>query len=213
MRFQSRRLGMRARRILVRPVRGLRTAPFPGQGPRNGQDPRSCPALGHPSHSLSRTHGGRGRTRFSQTRFSCVHRPAPGRSAAAAARLLGASCVIVSDDYPDRRLDLVDNNVCETTDMSQDIPSPTRSRPSSASEKSIAASTTSAPKHGIGSESDDLQPAGALNDVPEATRAGGATASTAPTLWHRQRPNRKAASRSNSAGHGSSHRVCRRGRH
>lgn len=62
--------------------------------------------------------------------------PAPGRSAAAAARLLGASCVILGDYYPDRRLVLVNNGGCETVDMNQDIPSSTRSRTSSVSEKS-----------------------------------------------------------------------------
>lgn len=98
-----------------------------------------------------------------------------GRCGAAAARLLGASCIIVGDYYQDR-LDLVKNNGCETIDLSQDIPLPDQIEAILGErEVDCGVDYVGSEAHGIGSESNQPQPAGAINDVLEATRAGGAT--------------------------------------
>lgn len=98
-----------------------------------------------------------------------------GRCGAAAARLLGASCIIVGD-YRQDRLDLVKNNGCETIDLSKDIPLPDQIEAILGErEVDCAVDYVGSEAHGIGQQSNDLQPAAAINHVIEATRAGGAT--------------------------------------
>jgi glutathione-independent formaldehyde dehydrogenase len=98
-----------------------------------------------------------------------------GRCGAAAARLLGASCIIVGDYHQDR-LDLVKNNGCETIDLNQDIPL-TDQIEAILGEREVdcAVDYVGSEAHGIGAESGEAQPAGAINQVIDATRAGGAT--------------------------------------
>lgn len=98
-----------------------------------------------------------------------------GRCGAAAARLLGASCIIVGDYHQDR-LDLVKRNGCETIDLNQDIPLQDQIE-SILGEREVdcAVDYVGSEAHGIGNEADDLQPAAAINQVMDATRAGGAT--------------------------------------
>ena len=98
-----------------------------------------------------------------------------GRCAAASARLLGASCIIVGD-YDQDRLDLVRNNGCETIDLSLDVPLPDQIE-AILGEPAVdcAADYVGSEAHGVGAASHQHQPAGAINSVIEATRAGGAT--------------------------------------
>lgn len=98
-----------------------------------------------------------------------------GRCGAAAARLLGASCIIVGDYHQDR-LELVRSHGCETIDLSEDIPLPDQIEAIlGAREVDCAVDYVGSEAHGIGAESGDHQPARAINSVLEATRAGGAT--------------------------------------
>ncbi|OFJ54761.1 alcohol dehydrogenase catalytic domain-containing protein [Mycolicibacterium grossiae] len=98
-----------------------------------------------------------------------------GRCGAAAARLLGASCIIVGDYYQDR-LDLVKNNGCETIDLNKDVPLPDQIEAILGErEVDCAVDYVGSEAHGIGKEAEDLQPQAAINQVLEATRAGGAT--------------------------------------
>ncbi len=72
--------------------------------------------------------------------------------------------------------DLVKNNGCETIDLSQDIPLPDQIEAILGErEVDCGVDYVGSEAHGIGSESNQPQPAGAINDVLEATRAGGAT--------------------------------------
>ncbi|ROR53095.1 glutathione-independent formaldehyde dehydrogenase [Luteococcus japonicus] len=98
-----------------------------------------------------------------------------GRCGAAAARLLGASCIIVGDHDKDR-LELVKRNGCETIDLSQDIPL-TDQIEAILGEPMVdcAVDYVGTEAHGIGSQSGDMDPAHAINQVLDATRAGGAT--------------------------------------
>lgn len=98
-----------------------------------------------------------------------------GRCGAAAARLLGASCIIVGDYHRDR-LELLENNGCETIDLRENIPLADQIE-SILGEREVdcAVDYVGSEAHGIGTEADEPQPAGAINDVLEATRAGGAT--------------------------------------
>ena len=98
-----------------------------------------------------------------------------GRCGAAAARLLGASCIIVGDYYQDR-LDLMRNNGCETIDLSQDVPL-TDQIEAILGEPMVdcAVDYVGTEAHGIGREAEDMGPAHAINQVIDATRAGGAT--------------------------------------
>lgn len=98
-----------------------------------------------------------------------------GRCGAAAARLLGASCIIVGDYHQDR-LELVKNNGCETIDLNKDIPLQDQIEAILGErEVDCAVDYVGSEAHGIGAESGDPQPAGAINQVIDATRAGGAT--------------------------------------
>ncbi|KYH45384.1 alcohol dehydrogenase catalytic domain-containing protein [Branchiibius sp. NY16-3462-2] len=98
-----------------------------------------------------------------------------GRCGAAAARLLGASCIIVGD-YDQKRLDLVKRNGCETIDLSKDVPL-TDQIEAILGEPMVdsAVDYVGAEAHGIGSDADKLMPQAAINQVMDATRAGGAT--------------------------------------
>ena len=98
-----------------------------------------------------------------------------GRCGAAAARLLGASCIIVGDYHQDR-LDLVRNNGCETIDLGRDIPLPDQID-AILGEPAVdcAVDYVGSEAHGIGKEAGEPLPAAAINNVLEATRAGGAT--------------------------------------
>ncbi|MGW3301136.1 alcohol dehydrogenase catalytic domain-containing protein [Streptomyces rubiginosohelvolus] len=98
-----------------------------------------------------------------------------GRCGAAAARLLGASCVIVGDYHKDR-LKLVKDNGCETIDLSQDA-ALTEQIEAILGEPMVdcAVDYVGTEAHGIGSEAEDMDPAYAINQVMDATRAGGAT--------------------------------------
>ncbi|WP_413755571.1 alcohol dehydrogenase catalytic domain-containing protein [Streptomyces sp. MMBL 11-3] len=98
-----------------------------------------------------------------------------GRCAAAAARLLGASCIIVGDHDKDR-LELVKKNGCETIDLSQDA-ALTDQIEAILGEPMVdcAVDYVGAEAHGIGRRAEDMDPAHAINQVIDATRAGGAT--------------------------------------
>ena len=138
-----------------------------------------------------------------------------GRCGAAAARLLGASCIIVGDYYQDR-LDLVKNNGCETIDLNKDVPLPDQIEAILGErEVDCAVDYVGSEAHGIGKEAEDLQPQAAINQVLEATRAGGATGVIGvygPDPLAPTEAGKKALSRSTSARRGSSRRACRRGR-
>ncbi|MET8555571.1 alcohol dehydrogenase catalytic domain-containing protein [Streptomyces sp. NPDC004959] len=98
-----------------------------------------------------------------------------GRCGAAAARLLGASCIIVGD-YSKDRLELVEKNGCETIDLSQDA-ALTDQIEAILGEPMVdcAVDYVGSEAHGIGHESGNMDPAYAINQVVDATRAGGAT--------------------------------------
>ena len=98
-----------------------------------------------------------------------------GRCGAAAARLLGASCIIVGHYHQDR-LDLVKSNGCETIDLSQDIPL-TDQIEAILGEPMVdcAVDYVGTEAHGIGADAQSMDPANAINQVLDATRAGGAT--------------------------------------
>ncbi|MFF7385069.1 alcohol dehydrogenase catalytic domain-containing protein [Streptomyces griseoluteus] len=98
-----------------------------------------------------------------------------GRCGAAAARLLGASCIIVGDHDKDR-LELVKRNGCETIDLSQDA-ALTDQIEAILGEPMVdcAVDYVGTEAHGIGREVEDMDPAYAINQVIDATRAGGAT--------------------------------------
>lgn len=98
-----------------------------------------------------------------------------GRCGAAAARLLGASCIIVGDHDKDR-LALVKRNGCETIDLNEDVPLQDQI------EKILgepmvdcAVDYVGTEAHGIGKDADKEDPAYAINQVIDVTRAGGAT--------------------------------------
>lgn len=98
-----------------------------------------------------------------------------GRCGAAAARLLGASCIIVGDHDKDR-LALMKRNGCETIDLNEDVPLQDQI------EKILgepmvdcAVDYVGTEAHGIGKDADKEDPASAINQVLDVTRAGGAT--------------------------------------
>lgn len=98
-----------------------------------------------------------------------------GRCAAAAARLLGASCIIVGDQDASR-LELVRKHGCETIDLSvtenlQDAVNDILGEPM----VDCAVDCVGSEAHGLGSESDEMQPIAAVNQVLDITRPGGAT--------------------------------------
>ena len=98
-----------------------------------------------------------------------------GRCGAAAARLLGASYIIVGDHDKDR-LALMKRNGCETIDLNEDVPLQDQI------EKILgepmvdcAVDYVGTEAHGIGKDADKEDPAYAINQVIDVTRAGGAT--------------------------------------
>lgn len=98
-----------------------------------------------------------------------------GRCGAAAARLLGASCIIVGDHDKDR-LALMKRNGCETIDLNEDVLLQDQI------EKILgepmvdcAVDYVGTEAHGIGKDADKEDPAYAINQVIDVTRAGGAT--------------------------------------
>lgn len=98
-----------------------------------------------------------------------------GRCGAAAARLMGASCIIVGD-HNRERLELVRKLGCETIDLNEDVPL-TDQIEQILGEPMVdsAVDYVGSEAHGLGKESDDMDPAHAINQVMDATRAGGAT--------------------------------------
>lgn len=106
----------------------------------------------------------------------CIAGAGPvGRCGAAAARLLGASCIIVGDHDKDR-LALMKRNGCETIDLNEDVPLQDQI------EKILgepmvdcAVDYVGTEAHGIGKDADKEDPAYAINQVIDVTRAGGAT--------------------------------------
>lgn len=98
-----------------------------------------------------------------------------GRCGAAAARLLGASCIIVGDYHKDR-LDLMKQNGCETIDLNEDVPL-TDQIEAILGEPMVdcAVDYVGSEAHGIGRDANDMDPAHAINQVMDATRPGGAT--------------------------------------
>ncbi|MET9062926.1 alcohol dehydrogenase catalytic domain-containing protein [Streptomyces antibioticus] len=98
-----------------------------------------------------------------------------GRCGAAAARLLGASCIIVGDYHKDR-LELMRRNGCETIDLNQDA-ALTDQIEAILGEPTVdcAVDHVGTEAQGIGREAEDMNPAHAINQVIDATRAGGAT--------------------------------------
>ena len=98
-----------------------------------------------------------------------------GRCGAAAARLLGASCIIVGDHDKDR-LELVKRNGCETIDLNEDVPLQDQIE-NILGEPMVdcAVDYVGTEAHGIGKEANDEDPAHAINQVLDVTRAGGAT--------------------------------------
>ena len=98
-----------------------------------------------------------------------------GRCGAAAARLLGASCIIVGDHDP-KRLELVRKAGCETIDLSEDVPLTDQIEAVLGEPMVDCAVDYVGPEaHGLGKDAEQMQPAAAINQVIDATRAGGAT--------------------------------------
>ena len=98
-----------------------------------------------------------------------------GRCGAAAARLMGASCIIVGD-HDTKRLDLVRKAGCETIDLNQDVPL-TDQIEQILGEPMVDAAVdyVGSEAHGLGKDSRTMDPAAAINQVLDVTRAGGAT--------------------------------------
>lgn len=98
-----------------------------------------------------------------------------GRCGAAAARLLGASCIIVGDHDKDR-LALMKRNGCETIDLNEDVPLQDQiEKILSEPMVDCAVDYVGTEAHGIGKDADKEDPAYAINQVLDVTRAGGAT--------------------------------------
>lgn len=98
-----------------------------------------------------------------------------GRCGAAAARLLGASCIIVGDHDKDR-LALMKRNGCETIDLNEDVPLQDQiERILGEPMVDCAVDYVGTEAHGIGKDADKEDPAYAINQVIDVTRAGGAT--------------------------------------
>ncbi len=96
-----------------------------------------------------------------------------GRCAAASARLLGASCIIVGDRNQDR-LDLVKTAGYETIDLSKDTPLPDQIEVIFGErEVDCGVDCVGFEAHGFGSASDEEDPTAVLNGLFEIVRAGG----------------------------------------
>ena len=98
-----------------------------------------------------------------------------GRCGAAAARLRGASCLIVGDPDKDR-LALMKRNGCETIDLNEDVPLQDQiEKILGGPMVDCAVDYVGTEAHGIGKDADKEDPAYAINQVIDVTRAGGAT--------------------------------------
>lgn len=96
-----------------------------------------------------------------------------GRAAAAGARLLGASCIIVGDVNPER-LALVKNAGYEIADLSKKTPLPDLIEAIlGVREVDCGVDAVGFEAHGHGAESDTERPETVLNDLMEVVRAGG----------------------------------------
>ena len=96
-----------------------------------------------------------------------------GRAAAAGARLLGASCIIVGDVNP-QRLALVKSAGYEIADLSKKTPLPDLIEAIlGVREVDCGVDAVGFEAHGHGAESDTERPETVLNDLMEVVRAGG----------------------------------------
>lgn len=98
-----------------------------------------------------------------------------GRCGAAAARLLGASCIIVGDYYEDR-LELVRRNGCETINLSEvDSLNDAIEAILGTPYVDCAVDYVGNEAHGLGQEAEKTKSSYAINQVLDVTRPGGAT--------------------------------------
>lgn len=96
-----------------------------------------------------------------------------GRAAAAGARLLGASCIIVGDMKPER-LQLVKSAGYEVVDLAKTTPLPDQIEAIlGAREVDCGVDAVGFEAHGHGAESDEEKPEAVLNALMEIVRAGG----------------------------------------
>lgn len=98
-----------------------------------------------------------------------------GRAGAAAARLLGASCIIVSDINTER-LDLVKNAGYESIDLNKKTPLPDAIEAimgKGQREVDCGVDAVGFECHGHGAEADDEKPEQVLNDLMQVVKAGG----------------------------------------
>jgi glutathione-independent formaldehyde dehydrogenase len=96
-----------------------------------------------------------------------------GRAAAAGARLLGASCIIVGDMKAER-LQLVKSAGYEVVDLAKKIPLPDQIEAITGErEVDCGVDAVGFEAHGHGAESDEEMPEAVLNGLMEIVRAGG----------------------------------------
>jgi len=98
-----------------------------------------------------------------------------GRAAAAAARLLGASCIIVGDQK-DERLAVVKNAGYEIVDLKKRTPLPDQIEAIQGKGKrevDCGVDAVGFEAHGHGGEADEEQPEAVINALMEVVRAGG----------------------------------------
>jgi len=96
-----------------------------------------------------------------------------GRAAAAASRLLGASCIIVGD-VKKERLNLVKQAGYEVADLSKGTPLPDQIEAILGErEVDCGVDAVGFEAHGHGAEADEEQPEQVINDLMEVVRAGG----------------------------------------
>ncbi len=96
-----------------------------------------------------------------------------GRCAAASARLLGAACVIVGDQNPDR-LKLLSDGGFETVDLRETTPLPDQIE-AILGQREVDAGVDAVgyEAHGLGGEADSERPHAALNSLFDVVRASG----------------------------------------
>lgn len=97
-----------------------------------------------------------------------------GRCAAAGARLIGASCIIVADTNR-ARLDLVKNNGCEVVDLTNDTPVPDQIEAILGKrEVDCGVDCVGLEAHGNGPEANKEHSEAVINTLFQVVRAGGA---------------------------------------
>ncbi|TDY22238.1 glutathione-independent formaldehyde dehydrogenase [Paraburkholderia sp. BL6665CI2N2] len=97
-----------------------------------------------------------------------------GRCAAAGARLIGASCIIVADTNR-ARLDLLKNNGCEVVDLTSDTPVPDQIEAILGKrEVDCGVDCVGLEAHGSGPEANSEHSEAVINTLIEVVRAGGA---------------------------------------